>query len=79
MRLFPEVRPDRGLDFGNGNSNGPDGGSPGPETNNGAFPTAGEGSVVVNPVPIGSHNRPESSPSRTRTYNKPVNSRLLYH
>jgi site-specific DNA recombinase len=73
MRLFPEVRPERGFDFGNGNSNGPDGGSPGPETNNEAIPASRNGSEVVNPVPVGSHNRPESSLTETRTGNKWVN------
>ena len=77
MRLFPEVRPDRGFDFGR--DSGPDDTTPSPETTNGAAPAIGGGSVVVNPGRLGSHNRPESSPSRTRTYNKPVNSRLLYH
>jgi len=31
------------------------------------------GSAVVNPGRFGSHNRPESSPSRTRTWNKLLN------
>ena len=78
MRLFPEVRPDRGFDFGRGGNSGPDDANPGPEMANGAAPGNGGGSVVVNPGRFGSHNRQESSPSRTRTYNKPVNSRLLY-
>lgn len=77
MRLFPEVRPDHG--FGFGGDNGPDGGSSGPETTNGAIPEIENGSVCVNQGRFGSHNRPESSPTRTRTWNKPVNSRLLYH
>ncbi len=75
MRLFPEVRPDRGFDFGG--DDGPDDGSSGPETN-GAAHVNGNGSARVNPGRFGSHNCPESSPSRIRTYNKPVNSRLLY-
>jgi hypothetical protein len=74
MRLFPEVRPDRGFDFGSGDT-GPDDSTPGPEKTNGAIPVNGNGSAVVNPGRLGSHNRPESSPSRTRTYNKPVNRR----
>ena len=77
MRLFPEVRPHRGFDFG-GNS-GPDDASSGPETTNGAVHANGTGSTCVNRGQLGSHDCPESSPSRTRTYNKPVNSRLLYH
>lgn len=77
MRLFPEVRPDRGFDFGG--DNGPDDGSSGPEMANGDATRNGCDPVAVNPGRFGSHNRPESSPSRTRTYNKPVNSRLLYH
>jgi len=35
MRLFPEVRPDRGFDFGGETDRGPDGGTPSPETHNG--------------------------------------------
>ena len=77
MRLFPEVRPDRGFDFGG--DSGPDDGSSGPETTNGAVHANGTSSACVNRGQLGSHNCPESSPSRTRTYNKPVNSRLLYH
>lgn len=77
MRLFPEVRPDRGFDFGS--DNGPDNSTPGPETTNGAVPAHGNGSVCVNPGRLGSHNRPESSPGRTRTYNLAVNSRPLCH
>ncbi len=65
MRLFPEVRPDRGFDFGG--DNGPDDSTPGPETTNGAIPASENGSAVVNPGRFGSHNRPESSPSRART------------
>ena len=65
MRLFPEVRPDWGFDFAR--SNGPDGSNPGPETTNGAIPVNGNGSVVVNPERFGSHNRPENSPTRSRT------------
>jgi hypothetical protein len=65
MRLFPEVRPDRGFDFDSGD-NGPDGSTPGPETTNGAVPAIGGGSVVVNPGRLGSHNRPESSPRRSQ-------------
>ena len=76
MRLFPEVRPDRGFDFSRGN--GPDDSNPDPETTNGAIHVNGDGSAVVNPGRLGSHNRPESSPSRIRTYDPPVNSRLLY-
>ena len=78
MRLFPEVRPDHGFDFGSGDG-GPDDHTPSPEMTNGAVPASGNGSVLVNPGQLGSHNRPESSPTRTRTWNKPVNSRLLYH
>ena len=63
MQLFPEVRPDRGFDFGGGN--GPDDSNPGPETTNGAIHVNGNGSAVVNPGRLGSHNRPESSPRRT--------------
>ena len=61
MRLFPEVRPDRGFDFVGGS---PDDSNPGPETTNGAAPSNGSGSVFVNPGRLGSHNRPESSASR---------------
>ena len=61
MRLFPEVRPDRGFDFGDGDQ--PDDGNPGPETTNGAVPKLENGSACVNPGQLGSHNRPESSPS----------------
>jgi len=71
MRLFPEVRPDRGFDFGG--NHGPDDSTPGPETTNGAIPASENGSAVVNPEQFGSHNRPESSPSRTRTWNKLLN------
>ena len=76
MRLFPEVRPDRGFDFGG--DNGPDDSTPSPETTNGTIPARENGSVCVNPGQFGSHNCPESSPSRTRTYDPAVNSRLLY-
>ena len=79
MRLFPEVRPDRGFDFGRGENGVPDDANPRLETSNGAVPRCGDGSVVVNPGRLGSHNRPESSPGRIRTYDPPVNSRLLYH
>ncbi len=65
MRLFPEVRPDRGFDFGGGS--GPDDGSSGPETTSGAAHLNGNGSACVNPGRLGSHNRPESSPTRART------------
>jgi site-specific DNA recombinase len=65
MRLFPEVRPDRGFDFGS--DNGPDDSNPGPETTNGAIPANEDGSAVVNPGRFGSHNRPESSPPVART------------
>ncbi len=65
MRLFPEVRPDRGFDFGG--DNGPDDSNPGPETTNGAIPASENGSACVNPGRFGSHNRPESSPTRIRT------------
>jgi site-specific DNA recombinase len=77
MRLFPEVRPDRGFDFGG--DNGPNDSTPGPETTNGAIPASEDGSAVVNPGRFGSHNRPESSAGKIRTFNPPVNSRLLYH
>jgi hypothetical protein len=70
MRLFPDV-PDRGFDFGG--DNGLDDGSSGPKTTNGAVPANEDGSVVVNPGRLGSHNRPESPPSGTRTYNLRVN------
>ncbi len=76
MRLFPEVRPDRGFDFGG--DHGPDDSNPGPETTNGAIPASENGSACVNPGQFGSHNRPESSSGRIRTYDPPVNSRLLY-
>ncbi len=65
MRLFPEVRPDRGFDFGG--DHGPDDSTPSPEKINGAIPASENGSAVVNPGRFGSHNRPESSPTRTRT------------
>ena len=65
MRLFPEVRPDRGFDFGG--DNGPDGSTPGPVTTNGAIPIIENGSAVVNPGQFGSHNCPKSSPTRART------------
>ncbi len=77
MRLFPEVRPDRGFDFGG--DNGPDDGSSGPEMANGDATKNGCDPVAVNPGRFGSHNRPESSPSRTRTYNLRINSPPLYH
>ena len=77
MRLFPEVRPDRGFDFGC--DHGPDDSTPGPETTNGAIPASENGSACVNPGRFGSHNRPESSPGRIRTYDQSINSRLLYH
>jgi hypothetical protein len=62
MRLFPEVRPDRGFDFGG--DNGPDDSTPGPETTNGAIHVNGNGSACVNRGQFGSHNCPESSPRR---------------
>lgn len=77
IRLFPEVRPDRGFDFARGD--GPYDGSSGPQTTNGADPSLGNGSARVNHGPVSSHNCPESSPSRARTYNLAVNSRSLYH
>jgi hypothetical protein len=67
MRLFPEVRPDRGFDFGS--DNGPDDGSPAPETTNGDATRNGCDPVVVNPGRLGSHNRPKSSPKWTRRMN----------
>ena len=79
IRLFPEVRPDRGFDFGRGGNGVPDDANPRLETNNGAVPRCGDGSVVVNPGRLGSHYRPESSPTWTRTRNLAVNSRSLYH
>lgn len=42
MRLFPEVRPDRGFDLGSGGNGGPDDANPSPETSNGAIPSSGE-------------------------------------
>jgi hypothetical protein len=72
MRLFPEVRPDRGFDFGSG-GNGPNDPAPGPQTTNGAVPAIENGSALVNLGRLGSHNRPESSPTRTRTLNLAVN------
>ncbi|MCZ2340482.1 MAG: recombinase family protein [Bacteroidales bacterium] len=64
MRLFPEVRPDRGFDFGGGS--GPDDGTSGPETTNRAVPCVENGSAVLTDGRLGSHNRPKSSPSDTR-------------
>lgn len=80
LRLFPEVRPDRGFDFGAGGrqSDDPNGSTPGLVTTNGAATPLGSGSSCVNHNSLGSHNRPESSPSRARTYNLAVNSRPLY-
>ena len=49
LRLLPEVRPDRGFDFGRGGKSGPDDANPRLETSNGAVPCCGDGSVVVNP------------------------------
>lgn len=77
MRLFPEVRPDRGFDFGG--EKGPNDSNPSPETTNGASPGEEDGSACVNPGRFGSHNRQESSAGKIRTFNPPVNSRLLYH
>lgn len=65
IRLFPEVRPDRSFDFGSGDTLLDDGNSR-PETPNGAVP-ASENDSVVNPGQFGSHNCPESSPTRIRT------------
>ena len=76
MRLFPEVRPDRGFDFGG--DGGWDISNPGPGTTSGAVPAGDSGPARVNPEQLGSHNRPESSPGRIRTYDPPINSRLLY-
>lgn len=72
MRLFPEVRPDRGFEFGG--DNGPDDGSSGPETRDGAVPACGNCSVCVNHGQLGSHNCPEGSPNWTRICNRAVNS-----
>lgn len=72
MRLFPEVRPDRGFGFGEGD--GPDDANPGPETANGDTTKNGCDPVTVNLGRLGSHNRPESSPRRTRTSHPQVNS-----
>lgn len=77
MRLFPEVRPDRGFDFGGGD-NGPDDGSSGPEMGNGDAARNGCDPVAVNRGQFGSHNCPESSPSWTRTSNLLINSQPLY-
>ena len=71
MRLFPEVRPDRGFDFGG--DNGPNGSDSGPKTTNGTIPASENGSAVVNPGRFGSHNRPESSPGWIRTSDQPIN------
>jgi hypothetical protein len=65
MRLFPEVLPDRGFDFGG--DSGQDDSNSGPETTNGAVPASEDGSACVNSGRLGSHNRTESSPTRTRT------------
>jgi len=63
MRLFPEVRPDRG--FGFDSDDCPDDDNPNPQTTNGAIPEIGNGSACVNHGLVGSHNRPESSPFQT--------------
>jgi len=63
MRLFPEVRPDRGFDFGGGRGSGD--GNPGPEATGGAMPAGVNGSARVNPGRLGSHSRPQSSPAET--------------
>ncbi len=47
LRLFPEVRPDRGFDFGDGGGNGPDDVNSGPETTNGAVATNGSDPAVL--------------------------------
>ncbi len=47
MRLFPEVRPDRGFDFGDGGGNGPDDVNPGPETTNEADAMNGSDPAVL--------------------------------
>lgn len=62
MRLFPEVRPDRGFDFDADDC--PDEPSPGPEMANGDATKNGCAPVAVNHGRLGSHNRPESSASR---------------
>jgi site-specific DNA recombinase len=47
MRLFPEVRPDRGFDFGGEKDRGPDDGTPGPETSSGVVVPGGGGPAVL--------------------------------
>ena len=64
MRLFPEVRPDCSFDFGEGDDS--DDGNPSPETTNGAIPKYENGSACVNLERLGSHSRPESSPTRSQ-------------
>lgn len=47
MRLFPEVRPDRGFDFDSGTGHGPDDRNPRPETSNGAGTPKSDGPAVL--------------------------------
>lgn len=65
-RLFPELQPERGVGFGEGD--GPDSGTPGPETTSGDTTQDGCAPAVVNLGRLGSHNRPESPPAWARTW-----------
>ena len=75
LKLFPEVRPDRGFDLEWDPS---DDDSPPPQTQSGIVTKTGNDPDCVNPDTKCSHRCPESSPERTRTSDKAVNSRLLY-
>ena len=79
LRLFPEVRLDRGFDFGEDRGSGQDDVNPGPETTNGAIAANGDDPDVLTQDGFVRTTVLKSSPTRTRTWNKPVNSRLLYH
>ncbi|WP_459557735.1 hypothetical protein [Lacunimicrobium album] len=60
MRLFPEVRPDRGFDFGGGE--GTDDPNPCPEMTNGIISKSGNNPACINHGRHGAHNRPERLP-----------------
>ena len=75
LRLFPEVRLDRGFDFGEDRGSGQDDVNPGPETTNGAIAANGDDPDVLTQDGFVRTTVLKSSPTRTRTWNRPVNNR----
>lgn len=74
LKLFPEDRPDRGFD---GDLGGEEDDNPPPQTQNGAV-TDGDDPALLTREDEMFAQVSKSSPERTRTSDKAVNSRLLY-